>query len=346
MRPPPAPGRRPRRRTPAGSLAGILNDQGGIALVLTLLVVTLLTAMIIDFDYRTRLDVRSAANFRDAARASFLAQGAVDAARAVLMEDLRISTGYDYAGEEIWGTPIAGYPVADGTIDVAIVDEGGKLDLNTLVTANGEPNETRIEAYRRLLEELFEPDQVDVATLVDSLVDWIDPNPNERSNGAEASYYERLDPPYTCADGPLKTFDELGLVQGYPADVLERLRPHVTALWTGRAGMQRDGKPDKGNININDASEEVLIALHPLMSEELAKNILQDRPFESVTANSVEQVLQLGPDISAEIAKMADFRSDYFSIVARGTVGDTSRTVRVTVRRQGNEAKVIAWRAE
>jgi general secretion pathway protein K len=342
MRPSPPPGRRP----PAGRVTGILADQGGIALVLTLLVVTLLSAMIIDFDYRTRLDVRAASNFRDAARADFLAQGAVDAARAVLMEDLRLSPSVDFAEDEIWGTPISGYPVADGTISVAIVDEGGKLDLNTLVNAKDEPDTTRVEIYRRLLEELFEPDQVDVNTLVDSAIDWIDGNLNERSFGAEAPYYGRLDPPYTCADGPLRTFDELGLVQGYTAEVLERLRPHVTALWTGRAGFQRDGKPEKGNININTASTELLSALHPLMSEELAKNIVDDRPFQSTTPAAMDQVLQLGTDISQEIAKLADVRSDYFTIESRGSVGETSRIIRVTVRRQGNEAKVIAWRAE
>lgn len=350
MRPTPDPGHRPPSRTPTGGVKrvtkGILADQGGIALVLTLLVVTLLTAMIIDFDYRTRLDVRAAAGFRDAARAGLLAQGAVDAARAVLLEDLRISPSYDFAEEEIWGTPISGYAVADGTISVAIVDEGGKLDLNTLVNANGEADETRVEIYRRLLEHLFEPDQVDINTLVDSLVDWIDPNPNERTYGAEAAHYGRLDPPYTCADGPLRTFDELGLVQGYTPDVVERLRPHATALWTGRAGVQREGKPEKGNININTASSELLVALHPELSQELVENIIHDRPFESTTPAALEQVIQLGVDVSQALAKVVDVRSDYFAIAAQGAVGDTARTLRVTVQRKGIEARVIAWRAE
>jgi general secretion pathway protein K len=350
MRPPPVSGRHRRRRAPSDSRAwvGILNRQDGIALVLTLLVVTLLTAMIIDFDYRTRLDVRAAANFRDSAKASLLAQGAVEAARAVLMEDLHTSPAYDYSEEEIWGTRIPGYAVADGTIDVAIEDEGGKLDLNTLVDTNGEAIDSRVELYRRLLELVFNPTEVDIPTLVDSLVDWIDsPTPDDsRPYGAEDSTYERLDPPYECADGPLRTLDELRLVQGYTPEIVEQLRPHVTALWMGRSG-KREGRPKDGNINLNDASRKLLHALvHEPEEGGLAQNIEDTRPFTAISGSELEKVIQLGPELSQEVAKETDFASDYFSIVAKGTVGDATRSVRVTVRRLPSEAKVIAWRSE
>ena len=348
MRPPPVSGRRRRRRAPSDGRAsvGILNRQDGIALVLTLLVVTLLTAMIIDFDYRTRLDVRAAANFRDAAKASFLAQGAVEAARAVLMEDLRVSPTYDYSEDEIWGTRIQGYAVADGTIDVAIEDEGGKLDLNTLVDTNGDAVDRRVELYRRLLEQVFDPTEVEIPTLVDSLVDWLDKDSSERLHGAESSYYERQDPPYACADGPLRTLDELRLVQGYTPEIVNNLRPHVTALWEGKTGP-RGGRPRTGNINLNDASRPLL---HALVDEGpeggLAENIEDTRPFTAISGSELEKVIQLGPELSQAIAKETDFASDYFSIVATGTVGDATRSLRVTVRRLPSEAKVIAWRSE
>jgi general secretion pathway protein K len=347
MRPPPSPGRRPRLRTPAGSPARILTGQGGIALVLTLLVVTLLSAMIIEFDYRTRLDVRAAANFRDAARASLLAQGAADAARAVLVVAQGQTPSHDYVDDALWGAPIAGYPVADGTISVAVVDEGGKLDLNTLVGDTGEADDARVAIYRRLLLKLLDPDQVDIDTLVDSLVDWIDSNPNELAHGAESPYYERLDPPYTCADGPLKTLDELGLVQGYTPEIIERLRPHVTALWrAGKAGRRRDADPPDGKININTASPELLTALSADMSDELAQNIIQGRPYDHVDAQQLNTVIQLGNDLSQELNKYLWPKSSYFSIATQGTVGDTARTLRVTVYRQPGSTDVIAWRAE
>jgi general secretion pathway protein K len=345
MWPSPAPGRR-RHRAPVG----ILNRQDGIALVLTLLVVTLLTAMIIDFDYRTRLDVRAAAGFRDAARANFLAQGAVDAARAVLMEDVRTSSSYTYAEDpqQLWGTPITGYPVADGTISVKIEDEGGKLDLNKLVGDTGEADEDWVVVYRRLLEGLLDPNQVNIDVLVDSLVDWIDPNPDERSaDGAESPHYERLDPPYACADGPLQTIDQLALVQGYTPEIVERLRPFVTALWNGHGG-NRDGRPKDGKININDAKRELLQAL---INEKpntggVAENIEGDRPIESTEASSLERVNGLDTGLSQVLFKYTDVFSDYFSIEATGTVGETSRSIRVTVQRFGNQAKVISWRSE
>lgn len=347
MRPSPAPGRRPPARPPLRGPAGVLTDQGGIALVLTLLVVTLLSAMIIEFDYRTRLDVRAAANFRDAAAASLLAEGAADAARAVLVAPQSNLGGYDFAEEAPWGAPIAGYPVAGGTISVAIVDEGGKLDLNNLINQDGEANDPWIAIYRRLLGKLLDPDQVDIEALVDSLVDWLDTNPSERPRGAESPYYERLDPPYACADRPLKTLDELGLVQGYTPEIIERLRPHVTALSHGsRSGLTRDGNPLGGKININTASPELLVALDDDMSDELAQNIIQDRPYSSAKSTDLFNTIQLGTDLSQELAKYLDVRTSYFSIASQGTVGDASRTLRVTVFRVNNTTDVLAWRTE
>jgi DNA uptake protein ComE-like DNA-binding protein len=58
---------------------------------------------------------------------------------------------------------------------------------------------------------------VDVA---DAILDWIDPDDEPREYGAEIDYYSGLVPPYTPANGPLKTIEELLLVRGVTPDLL------------------------------------------------------------------------------------------------------------------------------
>lgn len=329
---------------------GPAADQRGVALVLTLLVVVLLSAMILDFDFRTRLDVRAAANFRDDTRAYLMAGSAVDAARAILDEDNPSYDGLD----ELWATPMAGVPVADGTISVAVSDETGKLDLNTLLTGDGQPDEARVEVYRRLLDQVVDPDETDVDELVDTAIDWLDSGLDALPRGAESDYYRNLDPPYVARDGPLRGFDELALVKGYTPDVMERLAPHVTAIWAGGATAGATGANRHDRININTASVEVLAALHPEMTQELAGRIAEDRkdtPFTSVSAPDLDKVIGLGTDITQKLAPLLTFRSDYFTVLAIGAVGDTRRTVRATVRRGagnqgGRRTQVLAWRVE
>src|SRR5207247_10408933 len=63
------------------------SDERGIALLLTLLVLTLLVALILEFDAEARREYRDAAAFRDHFEATVLARAAVQGARGVLQQD-------------------------------------------------------------------------------------------------------------------------------------------------------------------------------------------------------------------------------------------------------------------
>jgi general secretion pathway protein K len=63
------------------------GSERGVALLMVLLVVALLTAVIVDFSFNTRLDARIAANVRDSLIASSLARSGYDMALTLLMED-------------------------------------------------------------------------------------------------------------------------------------------------------------------------------------------------------------------------------------------------------------------
>jgi general secretion pathway protein K len=335
----------------------VLGNQSGIALVLVLLVIALLTAMILEFDFKTRLDLRSAGNFRDDTGAYLLADSAVQVARVLLYED-RLNSGYDSADED-WGIPIVNQEVApDHFVTVVITDEDGKFNLNTLIRAPDDADEATQNAaddrkalLERLMIDVLEMDSVDALVMIDSVMDWIDADDTNDGDGAESSYYETLENPYRCRNGYLRSFDELGLIRGFNAEAMEKLSPHVTVIWEGAAPTSPTSP-----ININTASPELLMALHPDITEEIAGNIMEARPFEQPgdvkSAGLQGKVHALGEEIAQRIVPFVRRDSDHFSVLARGAVGDTVRTVRaqlsrrVTATSKGPRLRVTAWRVE
>ncbi|MBI5137044.1 MAG: type II secretion system minor pseudopilin GspK [Nitrospirae bacterium] len=335
---------------------GVLGNQRGIALVLVLLVIALLTTLIIEFDFRTRLDLRAAGAFRDDASAYLLADSAAQVARAVLYED-RINSGYDGFDED-WAKPFVDVPVGNGTVTVVATDEDGKFDLNILKRpADGaseqesKRDEQHIAIFDRLLVDVLEVEPERAVTMRDSLIDWIDADDGEEPDGAEASYYQSLEQPYGCRNGPLRTVDELGLVKGFDREMIEKLSPHVTVMWEGSAPPAAGA----GKVNINTVTAELLRALSPEITEEIAGNIIAGRPFSEpadITAAGLQGKVQaLGEDAAQEIVPLLRRDSDHFSVEARGVVGDTVRTVRALLSRKVAAAgeqrvRVIAWRVE
>jgi type II secretory pathway component PulK len=88
------------------------------------------------------------------------------------------------------------------TVRYGAIDEAGKINLNSAgaETLLKLPNMT--------------------SDLVDSLLDWRDADSDVRPQGAEQEYYDSLETPYTTANGPLATLEELLLVKGFSARII------------------------------------------------------------------------------------------------------------------------------
>ena len=99
------------------------SDERGIALLLTLLILTLLVALILEFDTEARREYRDAAAFRDNFKATVLARSAVQAARGVLQQDLLIDKQkgqFFDALTDIWAFPITNYAIGDGLLNAQL----------------------------------------------------------------------------------------------------------------------------------------------------------------------------------------------------------------------------------
>ncbi len=300
-------------------------DERGIALILALLILTILVALILDFDAEARRELRDATAFRDGLKATILARAGIQAARAVLRQDsqleAKLQVHYDGPGD-LWMFPLNDYPIGDGFVTANVEDERGKLNLNAL--ANLPDPQARIPVILRY-KRLFEFVQVD-PKLVDAIVDWVDPDEIPEPDGAESGYYQTVRPPYKAANAPLQSFDELLLVKGLTPEVLARLTKYVTVF------------PSQGDtkVNLNTADPLVMRALDTRISQSIAGEIVQGRPYKNM--QDLDRISSFEP-IAKELrlTQAYDIKSQYFGIRGTIRVNETVRAARAVVRR--DEAK-------
>ena len=303
-------------------------NERGVALLLALLVLALLVALILEFDSDARREYREAAAFRDNFKASVLSRAAVQAARAVLQQDLMRDkqTGQFYDGPtDLWAFPIEKYAIGDGLMTAKIVDERGKLNLNDL--ASTDPNARKDKALR--VKRLFHLLQVN-PDLVDAIADWVDADEIPEPAGAESNFYQSLRPPYRAANAPLQTLREMRLIKGMTPEIMDKLLQYVTVY------------PQEGEskVNVNTADSLVLQALDPGITESMAAEVMQARPFKRATdldnIGSVKEVFA-----KLRLASVYDVKSDMFSAQMSLTVNETTKSGAVVLQRDeatGNSA--------
>ncbi|HEY6262268.1 MAG TPA: type II secretion system minor pseudopilin GspK [Nitrospiraceae bacterium] len=299
------------------------SDERGVALLLTLLVLTLLVALILEFDAEARREYRDAAAFRDNFKATVLARAAVQAARGVLQQDSlkEKQTGQTFdAPTDLWGFPITNYAIGDGLLNAQIEDELGKLNLNDLGIAEATAKAPIVKKFKRLFELLqVNPD------LVDAIVDWVDKDEVQEPAGAESLYYQAQRPSYKAANAPLETLLELRLIKGITPDIIEKLSKVVTVFPID------DRKP----VNVNTAGPLVLQALDPRITPNMAMEIIQARPFK--TKEDVDRVSSF-----EEIAKQLrtgtqyDIKSNVFSARMNVSVNEVTRNATVVLQRDSS----------
>lgn len=310
--------------------------ERGVALLVVLLGVALMTLIIVDFCTTAALGYLSAANQANELRAYFLARSGVAVGLGLLAEDSRldsaVQTPYDSL-TDVWAAPFPPVNVDGGTASIAIVDEARKINLNQLINANnGEMNPD----VAQTLERLFTLVGVD-PQIIPAIADWIDPDSMPSGEGgAEMDYYMRLMPPYAPRNGPMPTIGDLKMVRGVDDATFNRLLPFVTV------------DPEM-QVNVNTAPPEVLAAISPALfaNPDLVKAIVTARtirPFSNMT--DVGNIPGVGQYIT-DLSKVLTTRSNFFTINGMGTFAGARKMVHSTFRRQPNGVGLlIAWQED
>ena len=296
-------------------------DERGVALLLALLVLALLIALILEFDSDARREYRDASAFRDNFKAMVLSRAAVQAARAVLQQDLMRDkqTGQFYdATTDLWAFPIEKYAIGDGLMTAKIEDERGKLNLNDLASNDPNARKGKILRVKRLFHLLqINPD------LVDAIADWVDPDDIPEPAGAESNYYQSLKPAYRAANAPLQTLREMRLIKGMTPEIMDKLLQYVTVY------------PQEGEsrVNVNTADSVVLQALDPRITQAVAGDIIQNRPFKTpVDLDRVGSAMEVMKELRTT-QSVYDVKSNLFSAQMSLTVSETTKSGVVVLQR-------------
>ncbi len=306
-----------------------------MALVLTLLVLVLLVTAVLEFDRSTRTMVKAAGNFRDGMKAFHLATSGIAAAQALLKDDLVRHGGRDDL-TELWATPLPPYPLGDGTVAAWIQDEGGKINVNALVTPSGTKPSVPLQIEQ--LKRLFRLKGLDSAP-VDAIVDWLDRDEIEEPSGAESAYYERLDRPYRCRNGRMDTLAELHLVKGITDEVYRTISPYLTVYTSDES------------INVNTADPVVLQTLpvpgqdgavaFPLDAEQVEK-LVDARPFAA--KGDLSKVPGMTPAVVSQLLPRITVTSSWFSVYAEGEANGVKKGILAVVDRSRGEPTLRYWR--
>ena len=201
-------------------------NEKGVALLLIMWVLFLLSVISAEFAFSMRTDFIITLNFKEEIEAYYLARAGINQAVAKILhqkmafneknknKDLSLS---EEDMEDTYPTPDWNKNMVSGTFSYELTDEQGKINLNSLRKNNSQDR----KIIRCLLEEAAGvEDESTQNTIIDSIMDWMDGDDLYKPAGAEEDYYQGLSPPYHCKDGPFDTVEELLLVQGVTQEIL------------------------------------------------------------------------------------------------------------------------------
>ena len=249
-------------------LGGGVASQEGIALLLVLWVLTILMVISLSFSFMARTETHSTLSFKEGIEKKFIAEGGIERGIMELFyRNVYKNQPLVLEGMEVWKTDGTSYKAeaGDGYYTVSIIDESGKVDINTV---------SDVVLKNLLISSGVREEEID--TIVDSIMDWKDPDDLHRLHGVESDYYMSLPNPYKAKNANFDTLEELLLVKGMTPEILygSNEKRGIINFLTVNSSTNR--------ININAAPKEVLMAI-PGMTPEFADMIIAYRGTKEIT---------------------------------------------------------------
>jgi general secretion pathway protein K len=328
---------------------GLLRNTRGVALILTILIVSLIVALTLEFNRTMRSHVVSAGNIGHGLKALYAAKSGISCGLAILMKD---SDTVDTLMDD-WALPSmlkafsAGSQtlLAGGRFELDIEDLSGKIQVNNLT------QKPELEkAFKRFLElDEFGLDEETVSIITDSVMDWMDGADEEddlmRFYGAEDDYYMSLERPYHCKNEPLDSVEEILLVKGMTPDLFYGTEDHLgIEPYIGVYGT--------GEININTADPKfpeappvVLSSLHEQMTTDIAEEMANYRIDSDEDALKVKTwYREAVPDDIKIPGSLVTTSSNHFQITSVGQFGDIKKRVEAVVERSTSGFRILSWK--
>lgn len=322
----------------------------GVALVVVLLIVALVSILATQMVSRLQLNVIRAQNIKDNNQAYWYALGAEQFARKSLSTLVNLSPDNINLSQP-WAQ-VFEYPVDGGSIKAELFDMQSCYNLNAINSLDnpeqeGEQNqdepreedaaETNTQAstneqnalqrtgrlpsqqaFHNLLDIVIN-DSFVVDTVTDSVIDWIDEDDNPSDFGAEDIDYESLAIPYLAANSMMSSKTELRLINGVADGIqnqwLSKLLPLVCVL------------PETSlALNVNTVTEQQAAVLAALLGDTLdnAQTIISNRPPEGFDKIEDFRTLPAVTALDLSPQRLEWFATDtkYFKLTTTTTYND------------------------
>ena len=249
--------------------------QTGLALILVLWVLSLLTIMAGSFALSMRREASIVAGIRNNAQAMAVAESGIALAEMMLLNP---------DPNKRWRADGNIYQInsGDAKVRVRLLSETGKIDIN--------------QADQTVLEGLMTYAPVDTeqqTRLVNAILDWRDKDDLVRIEGAEKKEYKDAGLNYHPQNKPFQSIEELQLVLGMNETVFKWIEPLVT-VYSGQK-----------QVAMQEATKEVLQVIPGLDMElvdayiaarlESAMNDLPAPPFPSISGQNVQSAINTPP---------------------------------------------------
>ena len=295
-----------RSRSPAAGAR-----QKGIALVIVLWILLLVTISTGSYTLMARMDQLEAHTVISSTRARMAAEAGINLAVVSLRDPDELTRMVpDGRSYEI--------QVQDVLVEIQVTDERGKVDINAV-------DETT-------LTQLFQGHGLEGDNglyLAAAVLDWADIDEMERANGAELPAYESAGLEVGPGNRPFLMIEELLQVLGMPWDLFKKIEPGLTVF-------SESGTPDPAYAPL-----EALLAL-PDMTEEDALNFIEERQSQDSTTG-------VGTALPNGQVAMARGRGLTYSILAKATLPNgvwdqVEATIRLGGSSTGLPYKVLRWR--
>lgn len=262
--------------------------ERGLALVMVLWVFMTLGVLALDFAQYMRDDAMAAINVSETTVGYYVAVAGMNRALYELMEAREGGEQTGLVADEFFVPPDEQEQFQDvvpfqasippdgawhkgafggGTYEVRVVDEAGRIAINVVSDFVLE----HVVKNILLGEEaagLDRKEEKAIRTIVDSILDWRDPDDLDRLEGAESEYYASLRPPYTPKNGFFEFPEELLFVRGVTPELV-----HGTELMPGLAEVVSVHARD-GGVNLRSVTAPVLQVLLGVDAETAAEILL------------------------------------------------------------------------
>lgn len=290
--------------------------QRGIAFVLVMWVIAMLSILLGSFALVARTERLQSRHLFDTTTARYAAEAGLNLAVYGLSQS---------DPQQKWVADGRPYSfVFDGVqIEVSLTDDSGKIDINV--------------ADAIALTNLFKGVGVEEAKadeLADAIQDWRDPDDLTSLHGAEKGDYHAAGLPYGPRNAPFETLSEIQQVFGMDYEIYSKIEPAIT-MFSGRSSPSAAYAPMQAMMAI------------PGMTADLAQQLIQQRQqLGPGMLNQGGSSLQL-PDGSP---LMADGGGLTYSVKSRAKLPNGASTVLdATIRMGGMNSAgrpfvVLRWR--